>query len=222
MAATIAVVYPHMNGLGGDGFWLVREPRGRVHALDACGLAGSLATIERYRDKGYDAMPPRGPDAAFTVAGAVSGWGLALDLAAAFGGQLPLDMLLGDAIRHRPRRLCGLRGRRRSALPRKRRACRSRLCRYLPERGQSSRRQMRSAAQPKLAETLDRSSHAGLGDFYRGDVGREIAADLERIGSPVTRQDLETHEARLVQPLSVGSGGRPSTTCRRRARGSHP
>ncbi|MEQ9609502.1 MAG: gamma-glutamyltransferase, partial [Kiloniellaceae bacterium] len=22
-AATIAVVYPHMNGLGGDGFWLI-------------------------------------------------------------------------------------------------------------------------------------------------------------------------------------------------------
>ncbi|WP_313121399.1 gamma-glutamyltransferase, partial [Pantoea septica] len=25
-AATIAVVYPHMNGLGGDGFWLVLPP----------------------------------------------------------------------------------------------------------------------------------------------------------------------------------------------------
>src|SRR6516225_215318 len=30
MAATIAVVYPHMTQLGGDGFWLVREPSGRV------------------------------------------------------------------------------------------------------------------------------------------------------------------------------------------------
>ena len=29
MAATIAVVYPHMNHIGGDGFWLVREPSGR-------------------------------------------------------------------------------------------------------------------------------------------------------------------------------------------------
>jgi gamma-glutamyltranspeptidase/glutathione hydrolase len=27
----------------------------------------------------------------------------------------------------------------------------------------------------------------GLKDFYRGDVGHEIAADLARIGSPVTR-----------------------------------
>jgi oxamate amidohydrolase len=25
-AATVAVVYPHMNGLGGDGFWLIGRP----------------------------------------------------------------------------------------------------------------------------------------------------------------------------------------------------
>ena len=34
MAATIAAVYPHMTQIGGDGFWLVREPSGRVRALD--------------------------------------------------------------------------------------------------------------------------------------------------------------------------------------------
>ncbi len=30
-AATIAVVYPHMNGLGGDGFWLIVPPGRRSH-----------------------------------------------------------------------------------------------------------------------------------------------------------------------------------------------
>ena len=25
MAATIAVTYPHMNGIGGDGFWLIKR-----------------------------------------------------------------------------------------------------------------------------------------------------------------------------------------------------
>ncbi|HSG53991.1 MAG TPA: gamma-glutamyltransferase, partial [Paracoccaceae bacterium] len=25
-AATIAVTYPHMNGIGGDGFWLIHRP----------------------------------------------------------------------------------------------------------------------------------------------------------------------------------------------------
>ncbi len=28
MAAAIAVVYPHMNAIGGDGFWLIRDPKG--------------------------------------------------------------------------------------------------------------------------------------------------------------------------------------------------
>ena len=32
MAASIAAVYPHMNHLGGDGFWIIREPSGRVRA----------------------------------------------------------------------------------------------------------------------------------------------------------------------------------------------
>src|SRR5262249_60571494 len=29
MAGSIAAVYPHMNHLGGDGFWVIREPSGR-------------------------------------------------------------------------------------------------------------------------------------------------------------------------------------------------
>ena len=71
MAATIAVVYPHMNGIGGDGFWLVREPGGRVRGIEACGPAGSLATVARYRSQGHETIPSRGPDAALTVAGAI-------------------------------------------------------------------------------------------------------------------------------------------------------
>src|SRR5262249_37394529 len=57
--------------------------------------------------------------------------------------------------------------------------------------------------QPALAATLDHLAHAGLDDFYRGDVGREIAADLERVGSPLTRGDLERCRATLAEPLSV-------------------
>ena len=40
MAACIAAVYPHMNHIGGDGFWLVREPKGRLRAIMAAGAAG--------------------------------------------------------------------------------------------------------------------------------------------------------------------------------------
>src|SRR6185295_12451499 len=57
--------------------------------------------------------------------------------------------------------------------------------------------------QAALAATLDQLVQAGLRDFYRGDIGREIAADLERIGSPVTRADLERYQAAVAEPLSV-------------------
>src|SRR6201993_2699515 len=83
MAATIAVVYPHMNHLGGDGFWLVHEPSGKVRALMAGGAAGARATLALYRDAGYERIPTRGPLAALTAPGAVAGWMLALEAAKA-------------------------------------------------------------------------------------------------------------------------------------------
>jgi gamma-glutamyltranspeptidase/glutathione hydrolase len=203
MAATVAVVYPHMNGLGGDGFWLVREPRGRVHALDASGPAGSPATLRRYREKGYDAIPARGPDAALTVAGAVGGWGLALELARALGGNLPRDLLLADAIRFA-----------RDGYPVSRSEERFKTGEeaalyavpgfadaFLVEGKRAPEGTLRRS--PRLADTLERLAHAGLADFYRGDVGREIALDLERAGIPIARRDLETYRARVVEPLSL-------------------
>src|SRR5580692_2047863 len=92
MAATIVAVYPHMTHLGGDGFWLIREPSGRVRAIMAPGPAGRNARPELYRDS--ETIPPRGPLAALTVPGAIGGWMLALQAAKANGGKLPLRLLL--------------------------------------------------------------------------------------------------------------------------------
>lgn len=203
MAATIAVVYPHMNGIGGDGFWLVHEPGGRLHGIEACGPAGALATIERYRGKGYDAIPARGPEAALSVAGAIGGWQLARDLSRSLGGRLPLGELLADAIRHcregyavsdselgnKPNELEALK------------AAPGFVSTFWidgapPKPGARRKPEALGAALQQLAD-------AGLDDFYRGDVGREIAADLERIGAPVTRADLERYRAQSVAPLSL-------------------
>src|SRR5450759_4259094 len=77
-AATISVVYPHMNGIGGDSFWLIHEPGNDVITIDACGRAAGRATVDFYREQKQSAIPERGPLAANTVAGTVSGWALAL------------------------------------------------------------------------------------------------------------------------------------------------
>src|ERR1700730_7624906 len=86
MGATIAAVYPHMNHIGGDGFWLVREPSGRVRALMAAGRAGADARRELYRN--HETIPPRGALAALTAPAAVAGWMLALEASRAHGGGL--------------------------------------------------------------------------------------------------------------------------------------
>src|ERR1043166_5162082 len=65
-AATIAVVYPHMNSIGGDSFWLVMPPNEDPVGIDACGSAGALATIDFYRQHNTLSIPIRGPLAANT------------------------------------------------------------------------------------------------------------------------------------------------------------
>lgn len=201
MAAQIAVVYPHMNHLGGDGFWLIREPSGRVRAIEACGPAGARAVPELYRE--HEAIPPRGPLAALTVPGAVGGWIVALEAARAAGGRMPRDVLLGPAVRAAREGYVVTRGQARLAAENfdELRSAPGFAATFLadgkpPEAGAVLR-------QSALAATLDHLAHAGLDDFYRGDVGREIAADLERIGSPVTRADLERYHAVAREPLEV-------------------
>jgi len=203
MAATIAAVYPHMNHIGGDGFWLVREPSGRVRALMGAGPAGARATPALYREHGYDAIPPRGPLAALTVPAAIGGWMLALEAARANGGKLPLHVLLGAAIRHAREGYKITRSQARLT------AEKLAECKDAPGFAATFLVEGKPAAegailrQTALAATLEQLANAGLEDFYRGDVGREIAADLDRIGSPVMRSDLENYCAVVAEPLSV-------------------
>jgi gamma-glutamyltranspeptidase/glutathione hydrolase len=201
MAADIAAVYPHMNHLGGDGFWLIREPSGHVRAIMAAGPAGLQAKPELYRE--YETIPTRGPLAALTVPGAIGGWILALEAAKANRGKLPLDVLLAAAIAHARGGYTVTRS--------QTRLTREQYDGLKDVPGFADRFLVDGKApdvgtilkQEACAATLAQLADAGLDDFYRGDVGREISADLERIGSPLTRHDLERYYASLAEPLRV-------------------
>jgi oxamate amidohydrolase len=208
MAATIAVVYPHMTSLGGDAFWLIREPSGKVHYIEACGYAGSEAKLERYRDLGHNIVPRRGPLAALTVPGTVGGLIVAHEIAKAAGARLPLADLWRDAIELA-----------KSGSPISREEAKLKPFEFaalraapffadiflvegeIPPAGELRRN-------PKFAAMMEQLCHAGLEDFYRGDVGREIATDLARIGAPTTRADLEGFHAQMREPLRLSLAGR--------------
>jgi len=201
MAASIAAVYPHMNHLGGDGFWIIREPSGRVRAIMAAGPAALAAKPELYRN--YDVMPTRGPLAVLTVPGAVGGWILAQEAARARGGKLPLKVLLTPAIVQARDGYTVARSQKRLTEEQLSSlkdvpgfAAQFLLDGKVPEVGVTLK-------QEAFAATLEHLTHAGLEDFYRGDAGRETAADLERIGSPLSRTDLERYRATLTEPLRV-------------------
>ena len=205
MAAATAAVYPHMSHLGGDGIWLIREPSGRVRAIMGIGRAGTNARRELYRE--HENMPGRGPLAALTVPGAVAGWSLALEAARAHGGRMPLADLLAEAIRHASEGYAVSRGQARLT------AEKVTELEHVPGYAETFLVDGKPPdvgkllKQPALAAMLDHLGHAGLDDFYRGDIGREIARDLERLGSPVTRSDLERARATLAEPLTVTVDG---------------
>jgi gamma-glutamyltranspeptidase len=202
-AAAIVPAYPHMNHIGGDGFWIIREPSGKIRYIEACGYAGSKATVDFYRSQGLKAIPERGPNAALTVPGAIGGWIVALEAAKALGGKIPLARLLEAA----------------KAIARKGSPVTNSMAwRLASDRGSNIEAPGFNDAffikgkPPKVGETLtpgrlgttfEQLGRAGLDDFYQGDIGREIAADLEKIGSPVTRGDLEKYRAVLREPLAV-------------------
>lgn len=201
-AATIAVVYPHMNGLGGDGFWLIVPPEGDPIAIDASGAAGSLATLAAYGD--LTQIPHRGPRAALTVAGTVSGWEEALNISHSLtGNALPLSRLLADAIGYASEGI--------PVTQSQANATATKLEELRHQPGFAETFLVNGAPplagsrfhQPALASTLQRLVEEGLESFYRGSLAERMADGMARYGFPVTLADLHQHRARRPQPLKL-------------------
>lgn len=199
IAASLAVAYPHMTSIGGDGFWLIAEPSGDVRAIDACGRAAQGATRALYA--GLDAIPWRGPLAANTVAGTISGWALALS---GDNATLGLERLLRDPIRMAEEGVPVTRGGAEIAL------AKGDELRFQPgayrrifEPHEAPLREGDILRQPLLAQTLRKLVRNGLRDFYTGDLARQIADDLQRVGSPLALADLQQHAAAAPPPLTV-------------------
>lgn len=195
MAGVLAVVRPHMNGVGGDAFVLVYEAEtGRIHALNGSGRAGALATPSFFRDRGLDAVPETGP-MSVSVPGAVAAW---VDVHQRFGTR-PFERLLEPAIRYA-----------RDGFP-----VSTRLASDFRDQGGSLNEAGRALylpggappavgsllRNPALAETLQRIGREGKDGFYQGLVAERLSAFLEAEGGYLRAPDFASHSSTWVEPL---------------------
>ncbi|MBI4520439.1 MAG: gamma-glutamyltransferase [Gemmatimonadetes bacterium] len=203
MAGVLAVVRPHMNGMGGDAFALFYEAStGRVRALNASGRAGRVATPEFFTSRGMTSVPGSGAGS-ITVPGAVSAWAAALERY----GTITLAEALAPAIRLADegwvvtwtlQRDIG------SAVQRLNEGGKAIFAPggSLPPIGGILRN-------PALANTLRAIAQGGADAFYRGKIGETIARFVEAEGGHLRVEDFRAHAPEWVEPLSIElSGGR--------------
>jgi gamma-glutamyltranspeptidase len=207
MASALAVVYPHMTSIGGDGFWLIAAPGKDPVAIEACGAAAMAASREAYASRGLASIPWRGPMAANTVAATISGWGAALEFSAKFGGGLPLSRLVEDAVWHAENGFAV------TASQAELTAAKLAELKDAPGFadtflvGGRAPREGETMKLAALGKTLRALAERGPDDFYRGDLARVVAANLTACGAPVSAHDLARHRAGIPDPLSVAVKG---------------
>ncbi|PYN75772.1 MAG: gamma-glutamyltransferase [Candidatus Rokuibacteriota bacterium] len=207
-ATTIAVVYPHMNGVGGDSFWLIYDSRRRaLRALNAAGRSAAAADLDRYRARFGAAIPVRGGAAALTVPGVVSGWweahALSRDL---LGSPIDWRTLLEDAIARARDGFPPSPGQRRETADADDlfgAAAAADLRQALWRIYHPALLARERFVQTDLASTLEELARGGADAFYRGTLAERIALGAAAAGSPLTADDLARHQAAWVEPLRV-------------------
>jgi gamma-glutamyltranspeptidase / glutathione hydrolase len=197
MAGVLAVVRPHMNGVGGDAFALIRDGRtGDVSALNGSGRSGALAMPAFFRDKGLDRIPSSGA-ASVSVPGAVGAWAAALERY----GTITLADALAPAIRYAEegfpvttRLASDIRGASRGLNDAGRAL-------YLP--GGEPPAFGSLLKNPALARTLRTIASEGAPAMYGGRIGQRLAAFVETEGGHLRADDFAAHRTDWTQPIAV-------------------
>jgi len=199
-AAVLAVVYPHMTGLGGDAFWLIHEGgSGEVKYLSGGGKAAATASIVALKERGLDEIPLRGMvPATLTVPGAVASWIGAHDVY----GRLPLKRVLGCAISYAhdgfpvTARFASFVEMMRDDLL----AQRDAAALFFPDG--SAPQAGSKLTTPDLARTLQAVADQGWSGFYEGPVAEEMARFAQSSGGFFGRADFARQKAIWGAPLT--------------------
>lgn len=197
VSACLAVVYPHMTGLGGDAFWLTYSASDRaVRAYNASGRSGSLVTRDRFANSA--AIPQRGPLSVLTVPGMADGWEAVLGAY----GRLSLGQVLEPAIGYA---LDGM------PVARDLQETIAERALLLSEEANTARVFLPGGRVPalggrlvqkELGESLRRLAEEGRDAFYKGDLAKGIIGYLQKQGGLLTLEDFAEHRGDWVEPVS--------------------
>ncbi|MEX1128829.1 MAG: gamma-glutamyltransferase [Vicinamibacterales bacterium] len=202
-AAVLSVVEPTMNGIGGDLFALVYDPKTKtVRALNASGRAPAAATIEEFKRRNLESIPYRG-ELSVSVPGVVDGWSELL----AKHGTIGLDTALQPAIRYAKdgyavsEIIAHQWQNQEITLARDPGAAATFLIDgRAPRTGEIFRN-------PKLGASLEAIATGGRDAFYKGPIAKAIADDMARRKGLLTASDLAAHTSDWTDPISTDYKG---------------
>jgi gamma-glutamyltranspeptidase/glutathione hydrolase len=202
--ATLGLVEPMMNGIGGDLFAIVWDADAqKLFGINGSGRSPRGLTLEQFKTQGLTAVPSTGP-LSVSVPGCVDGW---FELHRRFG-KLPMAALLKPTIDYA-----------RDGFPVSEqvafdwefysRTFREKEANFrqlyapdgrVPEKGEIFRN-------APLAATLEKIASGGRDAFYRGEVAGVIDAFMKRSGGFLSAQDLADHTSEWIEPVSTNYRG---------------
>jgi len=197
--AVLNVVYPHMCGIGGDGFWVIYDAAQKdLVFLNASGRSPYAANIDYFKKAGMNTIPLRGL-LAVTVPGAVDGW------FEAHGryGKLSLTSLLEPAI-----------GYAREGYPIthilsfKIQEASGDLSQFRPSQdlflpGGKVPRPGDLLTNRGLARSLEKIAREGRDVYYRGEIAREIVNFSREYGGLLSEKDFHDTKSTWGRPVST-------------------
>jgi gamma-glutamyltranspeptidase / glutathione hydrolase len=197
--ATMGVVEPMMNGMGGDLFAIVYDAKThKLYGLNASGWSPKNLTIDFLKSKGIAKMPGYGIDSV-TVPGVVDGWS---KLLARFGTKKLSDVLAPAIYYARegfpvPEWDAEYWHHAEPFLRKDENLAHTYLIDgHAPHVGEVFRN-------PDLARSLELVANGGRDAYYKGEIAGKIVAFSQRLGGTMTAADLADYSSEWVEPIST-------------------
>ena len=195
--AVQCVVEPHMTGVGGDCFALIKKPSSPPMALNGSGRTPRALSCQWCADNNIDAIGENSP-LSVTIPGAVAAWKA---LHSRFG-RLPWGGLFSAAVRyaHEGYPIAARVARDWNTNIAKLQRDKTTKHIFLPN-GKAPR-EGEIHRQPQLAETIHLIAQDGGRAFYRGVIAEDIISRLNDLGAPHTADDFSACKAEWLSPIS--------------------